>query len=97
MFSFSKLIEMDSPICGEDAVMDSETVDVVFVDGKVFGEIDSQQLRDSGNYFAANEWMRMIVQRLLAILPRRAENMWVEMMTDEKVDEYLRLVNPLVA
>lgn len=93
----SKLIEMDYPLCGEDAVMGAEVVDVLFADGKVYGEVDSQNLRDSGNYFVVNEWMRSITQKLFAVLPRRAENMWVELTTDEKVDEYIHLVNPIVA
>ena len=93
----SKLIEMDYPICGEDAVMEAETVNILFADGKVYGEVDSQNLRDSGNYFVVNEWIRSITQKLFAVLPRRAENMWVELTADEKVDEYLRMVNPIVA
>jgi predicted nucleotide-binding protein (sugar kinase/HSP70/actin superfamily) len=93
----SKLIQMEHPPCGNDAVMEAEIVDILFADGKVFGEIDSQTLRDSGNYFVINEWMRAAAQRLFAALPSRAENLWVELTTDEKVDEYLRLINPIVA
>ena len=77
--------------------MEAETVNILFSDGKVYGEVDSQNLRDSGNYFVVNEWIRSITQKLFAVLPRRAENMWVELTADEKVDEYLRMVNPIVA
>ena len=93
----SKIMGMEHPPCGDDAVMEAETVDILFADGKVFGEIDSQTLRDSGNYFVVNEWMKTATQKLFAALPSRAEDLWEELTTDEKVDEYLRLINPIVA